>query len=203
MRILDEDKKAIAPIHFLEIAKVAKLYPQITKIVVENAFEKIKDSPYEVSINLSMEDVIDKNTVEFLTSILRRNKIGEKVVFEILESEGIENYDEVKDFITQMKKFGCKFAIDDFGSGYSNFGHIMKLQVDYIKIDGSLIKNITFDKNSKILLKAIVSFSQEMGLKTIAEFVASKEIFEEVKAYGIDYAQGYFIGKPEPNLVPR
>jgi len=202
VRILDDDDKAIAPVHFLDIAKAAKLYPQITKIVVEHAFEKIKNLPYEVSINLSIEDIVDKNTIEFLISMLKRNKVGKKVVFEILESEGIENYDKVKDFIIQMKKFGCRFAIDDFGSGYSNFGHIMKLQVDYIKIDGSLIKNITYDENSKILVKAIVSFSQEMGLKTIAEFVASKEILEKVKAYGVDYAQGYFVGKPSPDTAP-
>ena len=124
------------------------------------------------------------------------NGKANNIVFELLETEGIENYNEVKTFISDIKKFGCKVAIDDFGSGYSNFSHILNLNVDYIKIDASIIKNIVEDKNSEYIAKLIVDFSNRVGVKTIAEFVHSKEVFEKVKDLGVDYSQGYYFSEP-------
>jgi len=89
-------------------------------------------------------------------------------------------------------------AIDDFGSGYSNFEQLLKLDIDYIKIDGSLIKDITTNRENEIVTKTIVSFAKELGIKTIAEFVSTEDTFNKVKSLGIDYAQGYYIGKPAP-----
>jgi len=115
-----------------------------------------------------------------------------------LRFEGIENFEEVSAFIEMMKNLGCKIAIDDFGTGYSNFAYLMRLNVDFIKIDGSIIKNIDTDENSKIVTELIVSFAKRQNIETIGEFVYKEEIFDILKDIGIDYSQGYYLGKPEP-----
>ena len=122
------------------------------------------------------------------------------MVAEITEQDSVEDFESVNNFIAKIKDVGVKIALDDFGSGYSNFSILMKLQIDYLKIDGSLIKNIDKDKNAQIIVKTIVQFAQDLNIKTIAECVCSKEIFEVVKDMGIDYAQGYFVGKPDAEI---
>ena len=122
---------------------------------------------------------------------------------EIVESDGIENYEEVSKFVTSVKKYGAQIAIDDFGAGYSNFEHLMRLNVDYIKIDGSLIKNLTTNKNSEIIVETIVSFAKKMGMKSIAEFVHSKEIMEKAALLGIDYCQGFYFSEPKEEPSDR
>ncbi|MDD4950096.1 EAL domain-containing protein, partial [Sulfuricurvum sp.] len=119
-----------------------------------------------------------------------------RIVFEILESEGIENYDEVTQFITQVKALGAKIAIDDFGTGYSNFENILKLNVDYIKIDGSLIRELSGNRRHHIIVETIIDFAQKIDAKTIAEFVSDELIYDTIKEMGVDYSQGYFTGKP-------
>ncbi|MFW5989869.1 MAG: EAL domain-containing protein, partial [Campylobacterales bacterium] len=123
-----------------------------------------------------------------------------RAVMEITESEGIEEFDEVIKFIDETKKRGAKVSIDDFGTGYSNFEYLLKLNIDYIKIDGSLIKNIDSDDNSRFIVQTIVDFARKIGVKTVAEFVYSKAIFDIVKSMGIDYAQGYYFGQPSPKI---
>ncbi len=196
IRIILKDGTVISPYKFLDIAKKTGLYTQLTKIMITKTIETFKDSPHRVSINLSTEDITNTDTVEFLRESIIHSSIGQKIVFEILESEGIDNYDQVSEFITEFKKLGCQFAIDDFGSGFSNFDHLIKLQVDFLKIDGSLIKNITHDKNAQVIVKNIHNFASEMGIATIAEFVSSKEIAEFVKEIGITYSQGYYFSEP-------
>ena len=126
--------------------------------------------------------------------------MGKKIGFEILESEGIENFDQVLAFINDVKKYGCAISIDDFGTGYSNFEYLMKLKVDYIKIDGSMIKNIDTDINSQMITQTIVDFAKKMQIKTVAEFVCSKNVFEKVAQLDVDFAQGYYFGEPSENI---
>jgi c-di-GMP phosphodiesterase len=123
-------------------------------------------------------------------------KIAHRVIFEILESEGVKNFDIMAEFIKNVKAMGCTIAIDDFGSGYSNFDYIIKLNVDYIKIDSSIIKNLDTDGNSMIIAKMIVNAAKELGILTIAEFVHSKSVYEKCLELGIDYSQGYFFSEP-------
>lgn len=102
-------------------------------------------------------------------------------------------------FIDDFKKMGCKIAIDDFGSGYSNFAYLAQFNVDYLKIDGSIIKRVLTDKkNALITLESILDFARRLNIKTIAEFVSDKEIYDKMAELGVDYVQGYYIGKPEP-----
>ena len=174
---------------------------KLTKVVIKKSFEYFKDKDYEFSINLTLEDITNKNISSYIIEMLKEYNIASKVVFEIVESEGIQDFTYVNNFIDRVKELGCKIAIDDFGSGYSNFEYLIKLNADYIKIDGSLIKDILVNKNNQEIVITIVDFAKRQGFKTIAEFVSSKEIFEKVKELGIDYAQGYYISEPKPDIL--
>ncbi|MFA7501162.1 MAG: EAL domain-containing protein, partial [Sulfurimonas sp.] len=155
----------------------------------------------EFSINLTIEDILNKEIEEYIYDMLRTYNIGPRVVFEIVESESIENFKEVLDFIKKIKKFGSKIAIDDFGTGYSNFIYLMKLNTDYIKIDGSLIKEINTNKQARVVVTIIVDFAKKMGIKTVAEFVETQEIQNKVLELGIDYSQGYFFSEPKIDIL--
>ena len=200
VRIVHSDGTIITPYEFLNIAIKSKLYSHITQIMIEKTFDFFKDKDYEFSINLSMEDINNKKTTQFIIQKLKKFPHPGRVVFEILESEEIKNYEKLKNFIKTIKSFGCKFAIDDFGSGYSNFAHILELNVDYLKIDASLVKYITTDESSRVITKTIVNFASTLGLKTIAEFVEDKDSLDMLQKMGVDYIQGYYIGKPQEGL---
>ena len=200
VRLLD-DNRIIPPNEFLPVVKTTKLYPEITKTVLKKACEKFKDVDKQFSINLSINDIEDKNVVNYIEDTIKKYKVDGKIIFEILETEGINNYGKVENFIENMKKFNVQFAIDDFGSGYSNFKHILSLDIDYIKIDGSLIKDIVVNDKNKIIVETIVSFAKKMGAKTIAEYVSSEDIYKEVKRLGIDCSQGFYLGKPSEDLI--
>ena len=199
MRLIDEENNPISPFHFIEIAKGSRFYPDLTKIMFQKCCEHFKDLDCQFSFNLSIEDIYNQDIMIFIKEMIRKNRVENRVIFEILESEGIENFEEVSKFINEIHKIGAKIAIDDFGSGYSNFEYLVKLDIDYIKIDGSLIKNIDKDENSKIIVGVIVGYARKKGIKTVAEFVSSKEIYETVKELGIDFVQGYYTGKPSPD----
>ena len=201
VRLIDEQGIAISPYYFLDIAKKSKQYLKLTKEVIKKSFEYFKDKDYEFSINLTLEDIKSKNISSYVMEMLKEYDNASKVVFEIVESEGIEDFSQVNSFIDAVRALGCKIAIDDFGSGYSNFEYLIKLNADYIKIDGSLIKDILVNKNNEEIVITIVDFAKRQGFKTIAEFVSSKEIFDRVKELGIDYAQGYYISEPKPEII--
>jgi PAS domain S-box-containing protein/diguanylate cyclase (GGDEF)-like protein len=201
VRLIDEDGIAISPYFFLDIAKKSKQYLKLTKQVVKKSFEYFKDKDYEFSINLTFEDIKSKNISSFVIEMIKDYNIASRVVFEIVESEGIEDFTQVNSFIDTVRTLGCKIAIDDFGSGYSNFEYLIKLNADYIKIDGSLIKDILINKSNEEIVVTIVDFARRQGFKTIAEFVSNKEIFNKVKELGIDYVQGYYISEPKPEIL--
>ncbi len=195
VRLIKTDGEVVTPYHFLEVVKKSKLYPLLTKKMIEKSFEVFKDKEYELSINVSVDDISNKETVYFILDKLSKIDFAQRISFEILESEGIESFAEVQDFIRQVKMMGCKIAIDDFGVGYSNFEYLINLDVDYLKIDGSLIKNI--DKETfEIIVETIVNFTKRVNIKTVAEFVASEEILDKVKNLNIDFSQGYLLGEP-------
>lgn len=200
MRIIKEDGSIMAPKEFLGIAKNSKLYHDLSRMLIDKTFEIFQYSSYEFSINLSFLDITDKKTTDFILNKLEKSGIGPWVVFELLESEGIENYSSIMYFIEQVKSYGSKIAIDDFGSGYSNFERLLELKIDYIKIDGSLIKYINKNDDMKIITKTIANFAKELGIQTIAEYVHSQEVFDVIKELDIDFAQGYHLGEPSKNL---
>ena len=200
VRLIDEDGEVIPPLFFLETAKSTRQYATLTKVMIEKTFQTIGDQDISISINLTVEDIRDSKTIKFFKEKLNEYQVAKKVIVELTESEGIENYSEVATFIKEIKDLGCRVAIDDFGTGYSNFTHLIHLNVDYLKIDGSIIKNILKDKNAEIVAITLVDFAKQLGIETIAEFVDSEEILKKVTEIGIDYSQGFLPGKPQSTL---
>ncbi len=201
MRMIDEKGNIITPFMFLDIAKKAGLYNELTKIMINKTFKVFMNNDYEFSLNLLVSDIKNQDIRKLIIEKLENKKIASRVVFEIVESEGIEKFDEIIEFINEVKQYGAKVAIDDFGTGYSNFAYLMKLNVDYIKIDGSIIRNIYEDKMSEMVAESIVNFSSKLGINTIAEFVHNQSVHNKINELGINFSQGYYFSKPEPNVI--
>ena len=198
VRMIGENHEVFSPYLFLDIAKKSKLYSRLTKRVITISFEVFSKLPdMTFSINLSVDDLIDNDTMEFLKEKIEEYNIASQLILEIVESEGIDTYDEVLCVVRDLKALGCQISIDDFGTGYSNFAYLMQLNVDYIKIDGSLIKDIVNDKNSQIISKTILDFSHELELKTVAEYIHNEDVMKYVQAMGVDYLQGFHLGEPK------
>lgn len=197
IRYIEKDGKEIAPFHFLPIAKKAKLFPIIMKVMLTQVISFIKEKKVKVAVNLSFDDLINKETYNFIYNTLEQNPEEAKLIeFEILESEEIQDYNIVKEFILKIRVFGCKIGIDDFGAGYSNFNMLEALNIDYVKIDGSLIKEIDNLPKHALIVETIARFCKKLNIKTVAEFVCSEEIYDTAKNLGIDYMQGYYFSKP-------
>lgn len=200
IRLIDSDGTVLSPYLFLEHAKKSKLYEKLTYSMIKNVFDCFEGLPYEVSINLSLQDILCVHLRDFIYQKLSMSPLSKRLVFEIVESEGIEKFDEVTSFIHRIKTFGCKIAIDDFGTGYSNFHYLSKLDIDYIKIDGSLIQNINTDPNRLLTVESILFFAQKKGIQTIAEFVEDEAIFSTLVDLDVDYSQGYLFSTPQATI---
>lgn len=200
VRIQEGDAFA-SPGEFLRIAKKVKLYHHITKTMVDKALAVFAPLKASVSINLSIEDLLDESTNSYVIHKVRECGFAERIIFEITESEGISNYAVVNEFITEVKRNGGKIALDDFGSGYSNFFYVTQLNVDFIKIDGSIISQITDNPSAHIITETIIDFASKLGIKTIAEFVADEAIYRCLEGLSIDAYQGYYFGEPVQHIV--
>ena len=201
IRLIERDGSVISPYFFLNVAKQAKLYNTITHLIIEQSFKMFKNTEYEFSINISVEDIEHIPTVELINNMLKEHPdVASRVVIELLEDEGIENFEMVNNFIKSVKSHGAKIAIDDFGTGYSNFSYLLELDVDYIKIDASLIKNVHENINSRKIVETLVEFSKKMDAKVIGEFVHNKKVLDTITELGIDYAQGFYIDQPRDTI---
>lgn len=201
IRLIDDKGGVISPYQFLTIAKKSRLYSMLTKIMIKKSCEHFEHLDYDFSVNLSVEDILNKEIVDYIKDKIKKYSVEHKIIFEILESEGIENYEEVSIFTNEMKRLGCRIAIDDFGSGYSNFEHLLKLNIDYIKIDGTLIKNLDKDANAQVIVEILVDFAKRLNILTVAEFVHNKEVFEKVKELNVDRTQGFFLAEPKEEIL--
>jgi EAL domain-containing protein (putative c-di-GMP-specific phosphodiesterase class I) len=200
IRLIDQEENIISPYKFLTIAKKSRLYSKLTRIMIEKSCKHFENIDTDFSINLSVEDILNTDIVEYIKQKIKEHNVSKKIIFEILESEGIENYEDVAIFTNEMKALGCRIAIDDFGSGYSNFEHLLKLKIDYIKIDGTLIKNIDHDANAQTVVETIVNFAQRLNISTVAEFVHNEEVYKKVKELQIDRTQGFFLAQPQNQI---
>jgi diguanylate cyclase (GGDEF)-like protein len=200
VRIIDEEGKVISPYSFLDEIKGTSYYVNLTKTMIGKSFDYFSDKQCSFSINLSFEDISNGDIIEYLKMHLDKYQIASRFILEILESESIDNFKIVKDFISEMKSYGVRIAIDDFGSGYSNFSYLLELDPDYIKIDGSIMKNIATDEKSYTITKTIVKFSKELGIKTVGEFISTKEVYEIAQELGVEGKQGYYLGEPRIDI---
>ena len=199
-RLIGSDGKILSPVLFIPVAKKIKVYNVVTRTIIDKSFETFENSEFDFSINLSIEDIMSSEIFNFIIEKLKASKASSRVTFEILESDAIEDFKKVERFISEVKRYGAKIAIDDFGSGYSNFAYLTKMSADYIKIDGSLIKDMDVDRNAHLVVETIVEFARKLGIKTVAEFVHSSIIMEKVKELGIDYSQGFYLDEPSIGL---
>ncbi|MCX7738984.1 MAG: bifunctional diguanylate cyclase/phosphodiesterase [Hydrogenothermaceae bacterium] len=198
VRIVAEDGSLITPYQFINVIENTFLYSKLTKEIIEyniSVLNRYKD--ISLSINLKPADILNQSTVEYLLSIITPDLRG-RLMIEIVETEDILTYDMILKVVERFRNAGYEICIDDFGSGYSNFVYLLKLRVDYLKLDANLIRNIHKDNVSRAVVKMINEFCKNMGIKVIAEFVENENILNVLKNIGIKYGQGYYFSKPEP-----
>lgn len=198
VRLKDENNNVVSPGLFLDVARKVGLYKDIQEVVINKVFDLLEKYPRaSFSINLANSDIINKETRDIFLSRLEQCSRPEALCVEILESESIDRYDDLANFLELISFRGCKIAIDDFGSGYSNFYRLLKIKFDYLKIDGSIIESLVVDSNARTVLETLVGFAHKQGYEVVAEFVKNAEILKIVQDYGIEKAQGYELSKPE------
>jgi len=200
VRLKLDENNYLSPFIFLEISKKSSYYHTITEIMIEKTMKMAKEFPqYRFSLNISMSDIQNTKLTQGMFKIFSQNPLeASRVDIELLESENLQDIKSVQQFIKRLHSFGSKILIDDFGTGYSNFSYFSDLDIDIVKIDGSIVKEITTNERKKHMLKSIHKFSNGMNMKNVAEFVETREIAILLKDMGIDYAQGYYFSQPLP-----
>ncbi|WP_158278932.1 EAL domain-containing protein [Leucothrix arctica] len=207
VRLIDQQGEIICPEKFLPAAERYQLMPKLDLEIIEQSFAALQSGYFSdlgeegfISINLSGQSLSVGDFLVTVKALISSYKVDpKKICFEITESSAIANQVRVREFILEMRALNVKFALDDFGTGLSSLTYLKDFPVDYLKIDGSFIKDIVTDSTDRSLVDAINQMAHTLGLKTIAEYVESKEIFNMLDTMKIDYAQGYFI--QEPRLV--
>ena len=198
MRIKEGDKYVL-PNVFLDIAKTTKLYTELSIQMINKTFAYMKDKNTLFSINLSYDDIINERVYKILLQNIDSFDKKENIIIELLETEAIK-FNKVQEFIDLLHSKNVKIAIDDFGSGYSNFIYLEKLKPDMIKIDGSIVQKILSSDNADFLVRTIVDFCKKNNIISIAEFVSHKEIFEALRDIGVDEFQGFYFCKPKGEI---
>ena len=199
MRLRDEDGRVYVPGEFLEIAKKSGAYLELSASLIRKAAAFLHDGDSLLSVNLSVLDIESAHLVHLLDHLYRAGGMTERMIFEITEQERMDSSGALMDFIAQAKGYGARIAMDDFGSGYSNFETLIHLDLDFLKIDGSLIRNIITDPSAEAVVETIIAFAKRLHIQTIAEYVANEAIYKKIKAMGVDFAQGDFVGRPAPS----
>jgi len=207
VRMLDADGKIIPPGSFLPAAERYNLITTLDRWVVSHSFSWYAENSASIetgcletmSINLSGSSITNDGFMIFIKNEMRKYGVDpEKICFEITETAAIANLDAAVGLISSLKNLGCRFALDDFGSGMSSFAYLKNLPVDYLKIDGSFVKDMETDAVDCAMVSAIHQLGNLVGIKTIAEFVENDEILRKLEEIGVDYAQGYGISRPAP-----
>ncbi|RUO26915.1 hypothetical protein CWE09_09555 [Aliidiomarina minuta] len=194
--------KITSPSAFLSIIKRTPYYKRLTSFIIQDAMTTSRALNCVISVNLSIHDITNKATVDEILNLLQKYG-GESLIFEITESEAVTDFFPVNQFIKSVRKYGARVAIDDFGSGYSNFDYLINLKPDFIKIDGSIIKKIASHEQTLLVTQGIIDLAHKMGALVVAEFVADEQTQAKLIESGIDYLQGYFIEKPHPLSQPE
>lgn len=188
----------LSPYYFIAEATKLGLVNSITRMMINKSFDYFEERDISFSINITQRDLLDKYLTVFLDEKLKIYNIkASRVTFEVLENITLgEEQESVLKQLVALKKMGFKIAIDDFGIENSNFSRLLKVDFDYIKLDGILVKGLVENKKDRVVISAIVGMAKTLGIKTIAEYVESKEVYEIIKEIGVDMAQGHYIGKP-------
>ena len=204
VRMLDEHGELVAPHTFLSAAERYNLMPAVDRWVIKHTFLALEDGVDALSsldlcaINLSGQSLSDPGLLEYITDLLNSATFpAARLCFEITETAVVENFDSARAFIAALRERGCRFALDDFGSGMSSYSYLKNLPANYIKIDGSFVRGILEDPIDRAVVESINQIAHDLDMKTIAEFVESEAILAALAEIGVDYAQGTLIGEPQ------
>jgi diguanylate cyclase (GGDEF)-like protein len=203
VRIIKPDGSILPPLEFLPIIEDTTLYYKITKIMILETLKMAHAHPaYRFSINLLMQDITNNKLMDMLFEKLEHRETNNlNIDIELLETQHLHDVNKIEQFIQRAHKHGCYILVDDFGTGYSNFAYFSQLDIDILKIDASITCKIIKSEKALQTMQTIKYFASVIGVKTVAEFVDNKEVFEKLQEIGIDYAQGYLIGKPQADLL--
>ena len=203
LTVVDENGEHLPPADFIKAAEEYSRMGSVDRWVIESVLVWMKENPDVLSrmggfsINLSGHSLNDETFLDFIFEALVRYQVPrQKLIFEITETTAVANLEDAADFINEMKGIGCRFSLDDFGAGQSSYAYLKRLPVDFIKIDGAFVRNISEDDVDYALVKSITEMGHFLNKKIVAEFVSSEEILEVVKDIGVDYVQGYYLGRP-------
>jgi EAL domain-containing protein (putative c-di-GMP-specific phosphodiesterase class I)/GGDEF domain-containing protein len=199
-RLVTDTGEVALPEAFIEVAKRTRWYPLLTRMVFAQAAQTLRDTPYKMSFNISVEDIHNDETLNFFITTIQENNLIDQVQFELIETEAVGDYDDVIQFFQKLKEFKCQLAIDDFGYGYSNFGKIIRLDPDNIKFDGTLVRESIENLKIRLLLETVINLSKKLNIQTTAEYVDSQAVLDLVCELGVDFGQGFYIGKPKAAL---
>ncbi len=205
MRIQLEDRIMTAS-EFIESASDIGLVSKMEYLLMEKTFEKIKETGYKglIFLNISPKALIFSEYIPTVRNLVKSHGMDpSRIVFEITERDTVKNLNLIEKFVIELKSEGFKFAVDDFGSGFSSFQYIKHFPIDFVKLEGEFIRGLLLTEGvvDKVIAESITTFCRGVNIKTIAEFVESEGTLEAVKKMGIDYVQGYHIGKPSPELI--
>ncbi len=209
IRMRGDDNEVISPVEFVPVAERMGLIHSIDLWVLENAIEFLAKLPADkanisLSINLSSVAFQDTSLLPTIKEKLELTWIdARRITFEITETAAVDNFEKTRDMITQIRALGCKFALDDFGAGFCSFNYLKTFPVDYVKIDAQFIRNLTNNPMDQILVKSMTDLAANLGKKTIAEYVDTPEAIEKLREIGVNFGQGYILGKPETHLLPN
>ena len=203
VRLIDKDDpdKLISPYHFMKVIKGTSQYIKMSKLVLKEVFNTLKRYPgIELSVNLDLDDLYNNDMMTLIIEYLYDHReIANRLTFEILEEKEIYDYDKVSLIFQQLKAYGSKIAIDDFGSGYANYSYLIRLDIDILKIDGSLIRELhVVPERTKVILTSIKELALKFEYELVAEFVSDEIIYEMMRDLDIEYSQGYYLGEPKP-----
>jgi len=204
LRLKDETGRIVAPNDFIAAAERYGITPAIDRWVIENAFRWLvseadeREKLLRCSINLSGQSLGDDKFLPFVIDQFHRSGLdASKICFEITETAAVASFSQANRFIQALKELGCKFALDDFGTGLSSFGYLKHFPVDYLKIDGSFVREILRDPIDREMVRSINEIGHLTGKQTIAEFAENAEIIQMLTSLGVDYAQGYGVAQPQ------
>ncbi len=203
LRMLDDEDQLIFPGAFIPAAERYDLMARIDRWVIAKSLQQLNDvfqpqCACGITINLSGQSLSDTSLADYVKKQLQINNITpSRICFEITETAAISNFKYAQNFINTLKDIGCTFALDDFGSGLSSFGYLKHFKVDYLKIDGSFVRDIVSDPTDRVMVTSINQVGQLLGMRTIAEFVENEDILDVLTEIEVDYVQGYAVGKPQ------
>ena len=206
-RLISEDGKVLLPGVFIDIAERFGIVGLIDRVIIEKTMRKQAEMTaagvdLSFGMNLSGKDLGDAELLDFIKAKIKETGADPRgLIFEITETAAIGDLEKATKFVRSLKEIGCHFSLDDFGVGFTSFTYLKEMQVDFIKIDGSFIRKLNENLKDQVFVRAITDLAKGLHIKSIAEFVENETTLELLKSFGVDFAQGYLVGKPSPELL--